>query len=212
MGTNTETTSIYLVRHGECEYNKLYASGMRGMILPDSPLTDKGIIQSRKIREQLLDIEPTIIVSSAMLRTMQTAYNALPFRWRKKIRVTPSIIEQLTEGCDLGTDIIALRKMFPDTSFSFLGNTWGIESAKISPRHVKSIGDLHTFVRENHIVESDEEFISRVAHFKAYLKSIKGEKIVIFGHREFFKELIKQWEDKTYKMSNAEIYLLTKDI
>lgn len=66
---------IYLVRHGETEWNR--AGRMQGVM--DSPLTDKGHEQTRKMGECLArlldDAKNTSMVSSPLGRTRQTATN-----------------------------------------------------------------------------------------------------------------------------------------
>lgn len=61
--------TIYLVRHGETEYNE------KGIIQGNLPvvLNKKGENQCKRLREQIKDINFDICFSSPLVRTMQTA-------------------------------------------------------------------------------------------------------------------------------------------
>ncbi len=61
--------SLYLVRHGETEWNALHR--IQGQL--DSKLTAKGILESQKQAEKLKDIEFDAIFSSDLSRATQTA-------------------------------------------------------------------------------------------------------------------------------------------
>ena len=61
--------NLYVVRHGESEYN---VQGKWGG-LQTTPLTAKGLEQAKLAATQLPDIDFEIIVASSMMRTRQTA-------------------------------------------------------------------------------------------------------------------------------------------
>lgn len=63
-------TRLFLVRHGETEYNKKGMMQGRGI---DASLNDTGHLQARLIADNLESEGPEMIVSSGMIRTIETA-------------------------------------------------------------------------------------------------------------------------------------------
>jgi len=63
-------TRLFLVRHGETEYNKKGMMQGRGI---DAPLNATGHLQARFIADNLEPEGPEVIVSSGMIRTIETA-------------------------------------------------------------------------------------------------------------------------------------------
>lgn len=64
---------IYLVRHGETEWNK------RGLIqgITNNPLNDRGRNQAYELKHRLSHIEADLVVSSSLSRAIETANIAL---------------------------------------------------------------------------------------------------------------------------------------
>lgn len=60
---------IYIVRHGETQYNVI---GMYGGRI-DTPLNEKGISQAYELRDKLKDIKFDIVISSPLQRAYKTA-------------------------------------------------------------------------------------------------------------------------------------------
>lgn len=69
METNASLATIYIVRHGETEWNAI--GRIQGQ--KDSPLTDKGLKQAKEAAEKLKHIQFDAIFSSDLLRTRRTA-------------------------------------------------------------------------------------------------------------------------------------------
>jgi len=63
-------TRLFLIRHGETEYNKKGMMQGRGI---DAPLNETGHQQARLIADNLIAENPELIVSSGMIRTIETA-------------------------------------------------------------------------------------------------------------------------------------------
>ncbi|MBR1544863.1 MAG: histidine phosphatase family protein [Alphaproteobacteria bacterium] len=61
--------TFYFVRHGETEWNKI--GRIQGTT--DIPLSDVGVLQARKLAENLLDIPVSYIYSSPLKRAFMTA-------------------------------------------------------------------------------------------------------------------------------------------
>jgi len=63
-------TKLFIVRHGETDYNK---NGMMQGRSIDAPLNKTGLIQSENVAQKLEQENPEILVSSSMKRAIQTA-------------------------------------------------------------------------------------------------------------------------------------------
>jgi broad specificity phosphatase PhoE len=65
----TELTKLYIVRHGQTEFNK------QGIMCghSDSSLTDQGIKQAQALGQKLNDLNFDVVFSSDLLRTQRTA-------------------------------------------------------------------------------------------------------------------------------------------
>ena len=66
---NVETT-LYLVRHGETEYNRQHMVQGRGV---DAPLNEKGILQAKALAKNLQGKSIDVTYSSTLLRAKQTS-------------------------------------------------------------------------------------------------------------------------------------------
>lgn len=66
-------TEIYFFRHAQTEWNQQ----RRFQGQKDSALSETGIMQSRKMKERILALNPEIFVTSALNRTKNTLYYAL---------------------------------------------------------------------------------------------------------------------------------------
>lgn len=66
----SEVVDIYLVRHGETEYNRIGKMQGRGI---DEPLNETGIQQAEALAEYFSDIPLEHVISSSLLRSKQTA-------------------------------------------------------------------------------------------------------------------------------------------
>ncbi len=100
---------ILFIRHGNTDYNTLYAIEANKKILKfqeiwiDTPLSQLGKSQSEKLAENLVDINIKYVFVSPMLRTIQTCMIALEKhknRDKMELYVHPLISETLSGTCD----------------------------------------------------------------------------------------------------------------
>lgn len=66
-------TVIYLLRHGEADYEPVHERQWPGSMADLAPLTSRGTEQAEAAAGQLSDVGATLLVSSPFTRTMQTA-------------------------------------------------------------------------------------------------------------------------------------------
>jgi len=65
--------SIYLIRHGQSEFNAAYKDDGIDPMIFDAPLTEKGIQQAKNTRAAVLDLGIKLVVASPLTRAIQTA-------------------------------------------------------------------------------------------------------------------------------------------
>ncbi len=98
MMTKNKITTIYIVRHGESEYNaltneNLYIPGQWGV--KGAPLTNEGKKQARKRAEDLKHVKFDAIFSADVARAMQTA-EIIKLERKLAIQTTNIIHERLS--------------------------------------------------------------------------------------------------------------------
>jgi broad specificity phosphatase PhoE len=64
---------VYLMRHGEADYQPVRHRGWPGAVADLAPLSDLGIEQARRAADELAGSGATAVVSSPMTRALQTA-------------------------------------------------------------------------------------------------------------------------------------------
>jgi|SaaInlStandDraft_4_1057021.scaffolds.fasta_scaffold04161_8 broad specificity phosphatase PhoE len=180
--------NVYLFRHGETLYNKLYRETGKDPKLPDTLLTKKGHNQTKNMNNKISKMKFDLILCSPMSRTLQTAHNALSKEQIKSIVINPYLTEPVGQILDLWKDPAYLKKYFPLINFEKLNNKSGI--------------DFHEKM-ENH-----QSFSDRVGFVINQIKKLHVKNILIVGHQYFFSEMIKQLsgnDDPVY-LKNANLF------
>jgi len=108
------TARVFLVRHGETEYNR------RGLALgrADAPLNETGRRQAERLREALAGIPLTAVYASPLARAVDTAAG-IAAAHGKEVLVEDGVIE-MSIGEVEGLTFQELRKQFPE-----LAQNWG---------------------------------------------------------------------------------------
>ena len=108
------TSRLFLVRHGETEYNR------RGLALgrADVPLNDTGRAQAERLREALAGAPLTAVYTSPLARAFDTA-TSIATAHGKVVSVDDGLIE-MDIGEVEGLSFPELRKQFPA-----LAQNWG---------------------------------------------------------------------------------------
>jgi len=157
---------LYLVRHGESVGNI-----SPGEDMPDCPLTDLGEKQANLVVQGLIDAEITHIISSPLIRTLQTAQ---PFarKINKPIIVMNNAYEiRELESCK-GARLSDLMEQFPEARFDedFEPNGWHYEG-----------------------YETPSSIMKRAANIVEQLKQYpENAKIAMFAHAGLNQYLIRE--------------------
>lgn len=167
-------TTFYIARHGETEWNvKRLIQGTS-----DSPLTEKGIQDAKKIAKELKDIKFDLIFSSDLLRAKRTA------------------------------EIVALENnLTVETNKLIQERNFGHMEGKTSNEYKKwmsAFSNLTEIERFSHKssedIESDEEISTRLIQFiREIAIANPGKTILAISHGGIIKALLIKLGHGTYK-------------
>ena len=161
-------TRLFIVRHGETEYNKKGMMQGRGI---DAPLNETGHRQSNLISNILEPEKPEMIISSGMIRAIETA-RPLSEKLSQPIH-SFSELDEMDFGDLEGQKSSNIQKELED-----LHNAW----AK---------GDVHIPIPGG---ESPEEVYERAnGRLRAILDDEENETKVFFLHGRLIRVLLSEW-------------------
>ncbi|WP_026261155.1 histidine phosphatase family protein [Kiloniella laminariae] len=115
---------MYLLRHGQSQFNASYTTTRIDPNIPDPELTDEGRDQAKVAGEELADKKViTRIIASPYTRALQTAQIvadilALP------IEIEPLVREHAFFSCDIGSPASKLSRQWPHIDFAHLNEHW----------------------------------------------------------------------------------------
>jgi probable phosphoglycerate mutase len=161
-------TRLFIVRHGETEYNKKGMMQGRGI---DAPLNETGHRQSNLISNILEPEKPEMIISSGMIRAIETA-RPLSEKMSQPIH-SFSELDEMDFGDLEGQKSSNIQKELED-----LHNAW-------------SKGDVHIPIPGG---ESPEEVFERAnGRLSAILDNEENETKVFFLHGRLIRILLSEW-------------------
>ena len=164
---------IYLMSISECTLI-IPISIDRTYNLRDPPLTDKGFEQAETLATQLLTIfkiVPSVIVTSPMTRTIQTARTLFPSAFTGgpdaiPLKIWPDLREAHDAICNQGRSRAEMQALHPDLDFSACDEEWNYKP--------------HCF----------EDSADRAAAVRKELMKLPGPHIVVVGHMGFIGYLV----------------------
>jgi broad specificity phosphatase PhoE len=114
-------TAIYLVRHGEADYEVIGKRRWPGKLADLAPLSARGVEQAAVAGEQLADVGAVKLLSSPFTRTMQTA-SAVSCRINLAIEVDLDLHEWLPDDTFRWHNLAEVRALVAD--FDRCGGEW----------------------------------------------------------------------------------------
>jgi len=114
-------TAIYLVRHGEADYEQIGKRHWPGKLADLAPLSALGAQQAAAAGERLADVGAARLISSPFTRTMQTA-GAVSCRVSLAIEVELDLHEWLPDDTFRWHDLADVRALVAD--FDRCGGEW----------------------------------------------------------------------------------------
>ncbi len=114
---------MFLLRHGESEFNRHFGPTGRDPGIVDPPLTPLGEAQAEQAATALAEAGIRRIIVSPYRRALQTA---LPVARRLGLPLVVSALvrERFAFVCDVGTPRSALARAWPEVDFSALAEVW----------------------------------------------------------------------------------------
>jgi broad specificity phosphatase PhoE len=173
---------IYLIRHGQSEFNAAHSDGAPDPMLFDAPLTALGRAQASEAREQAKTLGIQHVICTPLTRAIQTA--KIIFDGIAPITVSTGPVEHLSHSCDMGSSPTALRTAFPELDFDHLPEVWW-HQGPLNPNGVPE--------------EPEDIFHARIARFRDSLANHQPRPLAIVGHHNTFLSLA------GFKMKNCEI-------
>jgi broad specificity phosphatase PhoE len=114
---------MYVLRHGQSEFNVHFSQTRIDPGIEDPRLTDLGHAQAAEAAERLAHHSIRRIVASPYTRALQTA-TPLAKKLGLPIEIDPLIREHAHFRCDIGTPAPDLRRAWPDIDFGDLPENW----------------------------------------------------------------------------------------
>ncbi len=174
--------TVFLIRHGQSEFNAFHDKTGCDPMIRDAPLTELGQAQARKTREQVGDLDIRLVITSPLTRAIQTALGI--FDGIAPIRVMAEHRERIEHWCDVGRAPAQLQADFPALSFDHLQELWW---------HQGTPNDSGV------PVEPWDVFGARIDLFRETLNNLTDRPVAIIGHGNTFRELA------GFDMANCEL-------
>lgn len=174
--------TVYLIRHGQSEFNAAHNEGEADPMIFDAPLTEKGRMQAEQARIAIRELGIQQVITSPLSRAIQTALTI--FQGIAPISVQAGHRELLSHSCDMGRAPSALQMEFSSLSFDHLDEIWWHQGP----------------TNENGVpVEPRDVFQQRIRNFALELNQMAEIQLAVVGHGDAFKELA------GFSMENCEI-------
>lgn len=174
--------SVYLIRHGQSEFNAVHKEGDPDPMIFDARLTELGVSQANAARQMVQDLGIELVIASPLTRAIQTALHI--FGEQCQLKIMPGARELLTHCCDVGRAPGALKADFPHLSFGHLEEEWWHRG----PKNANGIS-----------VEPKEIFQNRIKAFAEELEAIQQRPVAVVAHANMIREL------SGFDMANCEV-------
>ena len=173
--------TVYLIRHGQSEFNAAHNEGEPDLMIFDAPLTEKGRMQAEQVRGAVIDLGIQQVITSPLTRAIQTALTI--FQDSVPIKVMAEHRELLSHSCDVGRSPSTLQMDFPNLHFEHLDEIWWHQG----------------LINKNGVpVEPRDVFQKRIRNFGLEINKMSEINLAIVGHGDVFRELA------GFSMANCE--------
>lgn len=162
---------IYLIRHGQSEFNARY-DGSGDPMIWDARLTAKGISQAIRGADEAAALDLELVITSPLTRALETTEHM--FSGSLPVAVVPGIRERQDHSCDVGRSPKLLQAEFPELDFSHLEEVWWYQG----PENADGVAE-----------EPEEAFTARVKDTIADITSIDARSVGVVCHGNVIKAL-----------------------
>ena len=160
---------MFLVRHGESEFNQAFRKTRRDPGIVDPPLKPLGVQQIQQTADFFRDKDIQFCVSSPYQRALQTSAVLFDVTIQNLI-VNFLVGEQFGFSCDVGSPRSELEKKWPQVDFENLTEVWW-PSEPETENAVGRRGALFLKETSNQLLNTDKLVV--VSHW-GFIKSLTG--------------------------------------
>ena len=160
---------MFLVRHGESEFNQAFRETGRDPGIVDPPLTLLGIQQIQQTADFFCDKDIQFCMSSPYQRALQTSAVLFDLT-NRDLTVNFLVGEQFGFSCDVGSPRSELEKKWPQVDFENLTEVWW-PSEPETENAVGRRGALFLKETSNQLLNTDKLVV--VSHW-GFIKSLTG--------------------------------------
>jgi broad specificity phosphatase PhoE len=167
---------VHVIRHGQAQHNV----DPKCLMHHDTQLTAHGWCQARALRKVLPKLRPQVVITSAVLRALQTT-RAMGFKGVTTI--VPDVREVAT--CPANMPIDASRAISGDLNNEFGAYDWSLAS-----QLTKEAGGTRQYQRRVRASDGSTRAIrDRAKKLTKYLEKRPESSIVVVSHGEFLEHL-----------------------
>jgi broad specificity phosphatase PhoE len=159
---------MYLLRHGQSQFNLLFNKTGRDPGIEDPELTPQGVEQAALAARELAQVPLTRIIISPFTRALQTAQPMLALH-DVTIEIMHLVRERAYFTCDVGSHPDLLASRFPHHEFTHLPARWwsdGIETAEETVERATAFRAL--------MLERDDSETTLVVSHWAFIIALTG--------------------------------------
>ena len=156
---------MILIRHGQTEFNRVFAATRQDPGIHDPQLTDHGRRQAALVAQALRPLGLTRLIASPYTRALETAA-IIAEGLDLPITVEALIAERFCFACDIGSSLDVLRARWPDLALDHLPDPWWPQSE-----------------------ETEAEISVRSEHFRRQITSEAWQEIGLITHWGFIRAL-----------------------
>ncbi|MCZ6719958.1 MAG: histidine phosphatase family protein [Proteobacteria bacterium] len=160
---------MFLIRHGESEWNARFKVTQEDPGIRDAPLTPVGREQAAAAAEQLRVHDVRRIITSPLTRALETA-GIIATALDLPITVEPLVCEQFYYSCDVGTPRSQLSELWSHLDFSHLEEEWWQAQGESEQAMIERC----VAFREAMAAAEDWPFVAVVSHW-AFIKGLSGK-------------------------------------
>lgn len=175
--TPVKELELYIIRHGQSMGNAGYGgkTELTEKEIHDPVLTEKGIMQADNAGRYLREVEFDAVISSAMIRAVQTATEILKYQTKTAtLNVLPLACEMMFAPDYKGVTMDEIRTVNPN---AVLAPDVDPDSPMVYS-NLKDNDEAGTYERANKLLEYLRE------HFKS------GEKVALVSHAAFITYIV----------------------
>jgi broad specificity phosphatase PhoE len=157
---------VFLIRHGQTEFNRVFSATRRDPGIRDPQLTATGRLQAAAIARVLRSLSIERLITSPYVRALETA-GIIAAELELPITVEPLVAERFCFTCDIGSPLAELRTRWPDLVFDHLPDPWWPQ-----------------------LEETEAQISQRSVSFRRLIGSEAWSKIAVITHWGFIRALI----------------------